>query len=161
MLAQIRRDYVIKARRLDAETEAALRADPRPGAKTILDAIARRRAGNRSEGQRLRKLLQFENALWGAGVLHVAGVDEAGMSPLAGPVTAAAVIFEPRARISPQRGFCLRIEPSGLDDVIATDLSKHEACHGRQSSQDPVRNNREGRGGQSSTQSLGAFGDKT
>ena len=34
------------------------------------------------------------------------------------------------ARISPQRGFCLRIEPSGLDDVIATDLSKHEACHG-------------------------------
>ncbi|HEY1887239.1 MAG TPA: ribonuclease HII, partial [Roseiarcus sp.] len=69
------------------------------GAKTILDAIARRRAGNRSEGQRLRKLLQFENALWGAGVLHVAGVDEAGMSPLAGPVAAAAVIFEPRARI--------------------------------------------------------------
>ena len=99
MLAQIRRDYVIKARRLDAETEAALRTDPRPGAKTILDAIARRRAGNRSEGQRLRKLLQFENALWAAGVLHVAGVDEAGMSPLAGPVAAAAVIFEPRARI--------------------------------------------------------------
>jgi ribonuclease HII len=99
MLAQIRRDYVIKARRLDSETEAALRADPRPGAKMILDAIARRRAENRSEGQRLRKLLQFENALWGAGVLHVAGVDEAGMSPLAGPVAAAAVIFEPRARI--------------------------------------------------------------
>jgi ribonuclease HII len=99
MLAQIRRDYVIKARRLDSETEAALRADPRPGAKMILEAIARRRAENRSEGQRLRKLLQFENALWAAGVLHVAGVDEAGMSPLAGPVAAAAVIFEPRSRI--------------------------------------------------------------
>ena len=99
MLAQIRRDYVVNARRLDAETEAALRADPRPGAKAILDAIARRRADNRSEGQRLRKLLQFENELWNAGVLHVAGVDEAGMSPLAGPVAAAAVIFEPGSRI--------------------------------------------------------------
>ena len=99
MLAEIRRRYVIEARPLDAETECALRADPRPGAKAILAAIARRRAENRSEGQRLRKLLQFENALWDAGVLHVAGVDEAGMSPLAGPVAAAAVIFEPGSRI--------------------------------------------------------------
>jgi len=99
MLAQIRRRHVIEARPLDAETEAALIADPRPGAKTILNAIARRRAENRSEGQRLRKLLQFESALWAAGVLHVAGVDEAGMSPLAGPVAAAAVIFAPGSRI--------------------------------------------------------------
>ena len=99
MLAEIRRRYVIEARPLDAETECTLRADPRPGAKTILDAIARRRAENRSEGQRLRKLLQFETALWAAGVMHVAGVDEAGMSPLAGPVAAAAVIFEPGSRI--------------------------------------------------------------
>ncbi|HEY7299581.1 MAG TPA: ribonuclease HII [Xanthobacteraceae bacterium] len=98
-LAQIRRRFVIEARPLDTETEGALRADPRPGAKAILNAIARRRAENRSEGQRLRKLLQFENALWTAGVLHVAGVDEAGMSPLAGPVAAAAVIFAAGSRI--------------------------------------------------------------
>jgi ribonuclease HII len=98
-LAQIRRSFVIEARPLDTETEAALRADPRPGAKAILNAIARRRAENRSEGQRLRKLLQFENASWAAGVLHVAGVDEAGMSPLAGPVAAAAVIFAAGSRI--------------------------------------------------------------
>lgn len=99
LLAQIRRRYVIETRPLDAETEAALIDDPRPGAKAILHAIARRRAGNRSEGQRLRKLLQFETALWAAGVVHVAGVDEAGMSPLAGPVAAAAVIFAPGSRI--------------------------------------------------------------
>ena len=99
LLAQIRRRYVIEARPLDAETEAALIADPRPGAKAILDAIARRRAGNRSEGQRLCKLLQFESALWDTGLVHVAGVDEAGMSPLAGPVAAAAVILAPRSRI--------------------------------------------------------------
>lgn len=99
MLAEIRRRFVVEARPLDAETEAALRADPRPGAQAILEAIARRRAENRSEGQRLRKLLQFESALWTAGVLHVAGVDEAGISPLAGPVAAAAVIFAPKSRI--------------------------------------------------------------
>ena len=99
MLAEIRRRYVIDARPLDAETEAALRADPRAGAKAILDAVARRRAENRSEGQRLRKLLQFESALWETGVVHVAGVDEAGMSPLAGPVAAAAVIFAPGSKI--------------------------------------------------------------
>ena len=99
LLAEIRRRYVDANRPLDTETEAALKGDPRAGAKAILDAIARRRAENRSEGQRLRKLLQFESALWGAGVLHVAGVDEAGMSPLAGPVAAAAVIFAPGSRI--------------------------------------------------------------
>jgi ribonuclease HII len=99
LLAEIRRRYVVEGRPLDAETETGLRADPRPGARAILEAIARRRAGNRSEGQRLRKLLQFESALWDAGVAHVAGVDEAGMSPLAGPVAAAAVIFAPGSRI--------------------------------------------------------------
>jgi ribonuclease HII len=98
-LAEIKRRYVIEGRRLDAATEALLRADPRPGAKAILDAIARRRFGNRSEGQRLRNLLRYEGELWERGVLHVAGVDEAGMSPLAGPVSAAAVVFAPGSRI--------------------------------------------------------------
>jgi ribonuclease HII len=31
--------------------------------------------------------------LWSAGLVHVAGVDEVGMGPLAGPVVAAAVVF--------------------------------------------------------------------
>lgn len=98
-LDEARRHYVVEARPLDAGTEAALRADSRAGAKAILDAIARRRFENRSEGQRLRKLLRYESALWATGVLHVAGVDEAGMSPLAGPVAAAAVVFAPGTRI--------------------------------------------------------------
>src|SRR5438067_7828200 len=99
LLAEIRRRVVVEACPLDGATEAALRADPRPGAKAILDAVARRRGENRAEGQRLRHLLRFENALWAGGVLHVAGVDEAGMSPLAGPVAAAAVVFTPGSRI--------------------------------------------------------------
>jgi len=37
--------------------------------------------------------LSFERALWNAGVSRVAGIDEAGRGPLAGPVAAAAVIL--------------------------------------------------------------------
>ena len=98
-LAQVRLRYVVEGRALDAATEAALRADQRAGAKAILDAVARRRFGNRSEGQRLRHLLRYESALWAEGILRVAGIDEAGMSPLAGPVAAAAVVFAPGSRI--------------------------------------------------------------
>src|SRR5262249_1109449 len=98
-LARIRLRHVVEGRPLDTATEAALQADTRPGAKAILDAVARRRYANRAEGQRLRKLLRYEGALWAQGILRVAGVDEAGMSPLAGPVAAAALAFAPGARI--------------------------------------------------------------
>jgi ribonuclease HII len=39
------------------------------------------------------KRLQFEQDLWAKGLTCVAGVDEAGCGPLAGPVVAAAVVF--------------------------------------------------------------------
>ena len=39
---------------------------------------------------------EFEQALWQQGVLRVAGVDEAGRGPLAGPVVAAAAILPSR-----------------------------------------------------------------
>ena len=49
----------------------------------------KRKAGRR----RLARLLGRERALWAEGWRRVAGVDEAGMGPLAGPVVAAAVVF--------------------------------------------------------------------
>jgi len=42
---------------------------------------------------RPRSLLRFERELWSQGVQLIAGVDEAGIGPLAGPVIAAAVIL--------------------------------------------------------------------
>jgi ribonuclease HII len=98
-LAELRRRHVTEARPLDAATEQALRLDPRAGAKAVLDAVARRRFEARSEGQRLRKMLRYETALWSTGIKYVAGIDEAGMSPLAGPVAAGAVVFRPGTRI--------------------------------------------------------------
>lgn len=39
-------------------------------------------------------MLVFEKEAWNSGLFFVAGVDEAGRGPLAGPVVAAAVVFE-------------------------------------------------------------------
>src|SRR5437773_6519273 len=54
-------------------------------------------------------MLHFERLLWKAGIQHIAGVDEVGMGPLAGPVVAAAVVFPPGMEIE------------GVDDSKALD----------------------------------------
>ena len=113
-LAELRRRYVDGERPLPAAVEEALRADGRAGARTILEAVERRRYANRAEGQRLRTMLKYEMALWDGGTVHVAGVDEAGMSPLAGPVAAAAVIFPRGARLP------------GVDDSKKLDARERE-----------------------------------
>lgn len=93
-LAELRRRYLQERRALPADLERALGEDPRPGAQAVLEAVRRRRRDNRAEGQRLRHMLRFEQELWSRGVSLIAGIDEAGMSPLAGPVSAAAVVLD-------------------------------------------------------------------
>src|SRR4051812_34201370 len=110
----LRQRYVVEKRPLESNVEQILRADTRAGARAILASIDKRRFENRSEGQRLRKMLRFETFLWGSGHQAVAGVDEAGMSPLAGPVSAAAVILKPGTRII------------GIDDSKKLDPSARE-----------------------------------
>jgi len=114
-LTELHQRYVIERKPLEASLEEVLRADSRAGARAILAAIAKRRFENRSEGQRLRKMLRFETLLWETGLDAVAGIDEAGMSPLAGPVSAAAVILKPGTRIT------------GIDDSKKLDASSREA----------------------------------
>jgi ribonuclease HII len=46
--------------------------------------------------KKLSNSFEFELPLWQAGLARVAGVDEAGRGPLAGPVVAAAAILPPR-----------------------------------------------------------------
>jgi len=98
-IADLKRRYVDRARPLPVAIEEKLLSDPRPSARALLQAVARRRRENRSEGQRLRTMLRYERELWATGIVHVAGIDEAGMSPLAGPVAAAAVVFPPGFRL--------------------------------------------------------------
>src|SRR5678815_472144 len=71
----------------------ALEIDHRQGAQQLAKRIRQRYRSNRSEGQRLHNLLRFEIELWADGFGLVAGVDEAGMAPLAGPVVAGAVVL--------------------------------------------------------------------
>ena len=98
-LDELRQRYLVESRPLEASLEEILRSDSRAGARAILASIEKRRFENRSEGQRLRKMLRFETLLRESGHHAVAGVDEAGMGPLAGPVCAAAVVLKPGTRI--------------------------------------------------------------
>lgn len=99
-LSTLRERYLEQGRPLPKALERLLRADPRAGAAAILEAVAKRRRDNRTEGQRLRRMRRYEQGLLEQGHTHIAGVDEAGMSPLAGPVVAAAVILPASFRVA-------------------------------------------------------------
>ncbi|NVJ06632.1 ribonuclease HII [Myxococcus sp. AM001] len=103
-LSELTTRFVTQANPVPAGLLEALDADPRAGAQALARRIRSRQEKNRAEGQRLRKLLRFETELWEQGHTHIAGVDEAGMAPLAGPVVAAAAVLP--------KGFRLK----GLDD---------------------------------------------
>jgi ribonuclease HII len=96
----------LKARFLDAREPAprglleALEADSRRGARELAVRLRERANANRAEGQRLRRLMKYESELWAQGFNLIAGVDEAGVAPLAGPVVAGAVVLS--------RGYRLR-----------------------------------------------------
>ena len=113
-VCELRERFVEKGSALPADCEEALRQDGRAGARAVYEAVLRRRRENRAEGQRLRHLLRYETPLWERGVGHVAGVDEAGMAPLAGPVVAAAVILPHDFR------------PRGIDDSKQVDAPGRE-----------------------------------
>lgn len=103
-LGALREKYLRPGARVPQQVLAGLENDGREGARALAKAIKSRASKNRSEGQRLRHMLAFEWELWDAGVEHIAGVDEAGMAPLAGPICAGAAILP--------RGYKL----VGLDD---------------------------------------------
>ena len=76
-----------------------LQRDPRAGARRLYKVLSRRYDDQKKERNRLDAMLHFERLLWKAGIQHIAGVDEVGMGPLAGPVVAAAVVFPPGTEI--------------------------------------------------------------
>jgi len=92
--------YLEQTPSLSADEEAALAEDRRAGARRLLHRYRRRRLQLQREEERLQGMLTEERIFWNRGVKHVAGVDEAGRGPLAGPVVAAAVILPPHTVIS-------------------------------------------------------------
>jgi ribonuclease HII len=96
---ELRRRYADGDEELPRGGLTALRNDPRSGARAVAERILRRIHAAQAEGRRLTRLCAFEQPLWDQGLTLVAGVDEVGMAPLAGPVIAAAVILRPGTRI--------------------------------------------------------------
>jgi len=92
-ILELREFYLERRRPVPKGLLEALEVDTRLGAHQLAKQIRGRYRSNRSEGQRLHTLLRFEIELWAQGYSLVAGVDEAGMAPLAGPVVAGAVIL--------------------------------------------------------------------
>jgi ribonuclease HII len=78
---------------------ALLAADGRRCAARAAAIIEKRLAEDRAELSRLRRMYVYEREAWRDGPDLVAGVDEAGRGPLAGPVIAAAVILKKRVLI--------------------------------------------------------------
>jgi ribonuclease HII len=77
-----------------------LQRDPRQGVRQLYAALKKRFERERDERLRLEAMRHFELLLWKSGVRDIAGVDEAGVGPLAGPVVAAAVMFPPGTDIA-------------------------------------------------------------
>ncbi|KXU16294.1 Ribonuclease HII [Streptococcus oralis] len=76
-----------------------LEEDARAGVQK--EILKRRKAllAEQEEDQRLEDMLTYEKELYAQGIGLIAGVDEVGRGPLAGPVVAAAVILPPSCKI--------------------------------------------------------------
>ena len=77
--------------------EAAI--DSRSGVQKAIEKRKRAIQAELDEDLRLEQMLRYEKKLYQAGYQAIAGVDEVGRGPLAGPVVAAAVILPPGCKI--------------------------------------------------------------
>lgn len=91
-----------------------LEADGRRGCQNLARRARRRLRRRQREKEAFAERFQLEETLWNRGFSAVAGVDEAGRGPLAGPVVAAAVVLDPGVFIP------------GLDDSKALSPERRE-----------------------------------
>ncbi len=76
-----------------------LAEDSRAGARALATQYERKLEGARRERTRLAGLFEHRAKLLRCGAQYVAGVDEVGVGPLAGPVVAAAVVLPERVSL--------------------------------------------------------------
>ena len=110
----IRRRFLDSGAPVSPQALARLRRDPRQGVRRLYAQLRARYERQRGEERRLDAMLHFERVLWKSGVRRIAGVDEVGVGPLAGPVVAAAVVFPPG------------VEVAGVDDSKRLDPETRE-----------------------------------
>lgn len=92
-LADIKRDLSSLAPPYPDRLLSALKEDKRVGAQRLLKSLYARQRAEEHSKQRIEKMLRHERKAHADGFRVIAGVDEVGRGPLAGPVVAAAVIL--------------------------------------------------------------------
>lgn len=103
--------------RLDHPLFEELIVDGRAGVQVAISKRKRELQKQVEEDLRLEKMLAYEKELYAQGIQLIAGVDEVGRGPLAGPVVAAAVILPENCKIP------------GLNDSKKIPKSKHQAIY--------------------------------
>jgi ribonuclease HII len=96
-----------------------LNQDERKGVQAAIKKRQRELQKLEEEDARLETMLAFEKQLYVNNITYVAGIDEVGRGPLAGPVVAAAVILPMNAKIE------------GLNDSKKIPKSKHQEVYNR------------------------------
>ncbi|HEM5038513.1 TPA: ribonuclease HII [Streptococcus suis] len=102
---------------LDSPVWDQLAQDDRAGVQVAIKKRRKELEKEAAEDVRLEAMLSYEKALYENGVEFIAGIDEVGRGPLAGPVVAAAVILP--------KGCKIRY----LNDSKKIPKSKHEAIY--------------------------------
>ena len=111
------KEQLASIQRLDDPLLTELEQDSRSG---VIQAIAKRKKEIQKrldEDERLEGMLAYEKELYTQGIQLIAGVDEVGRGPLAGPVVAAAVILPKACKIP------------GLNDSKKIPKSKHKEIY--------------------------------
>ena len=91
--------------------------DLRSGVQKAIEKRKRVIQAELDEDLRLQQMLRYEKELYQAGYQTIAGIDEVGRGPLAGPVVAAAVILPPGCKIK------------GLNDSKKIPKKKHQEIY--------------------------------
>jgi len=92
-LAELRRRHLGEGVPASLALIRRLRDDARAGARALAEELSARRADLGQERRRVTRLWRLERELSERGHACIAGLDEVGMGPLAGPVVAAAVVL--------------------------------------------------------------------
>lgn len=120
---ELREHFLSRDHAVSEESLVELERDPRSAVQQLARRLRTQKVKLQQENARLEQLLQFESELWKLGYRLIAGVDEAGMAPLAGPVVAAAVILPCRYKLE------------GLDDskkILVEQKREHLAARIKQ-----------------------------
>lgn len=98
----------------------SLRGEYGTSLERLIEKYIKKKAAYQKERERFESMCQYENQAYNEGVELIAGIDEAGRGPLAGPVVAAAVIL-PRGLVIEGLNDSKKLTPAQRDrlyDII-------------------------------------------